>query len=190
MKLIRLILLALTPCIGGCYHNVTSTPPGAKIYVYVETPGVTEPANISFGSTPGKVTAIPTLGPITQKVYVCWPDGTVSSPVTLDKDVHFSKTEAEGKQLDSYTNKEKNDLIKVVSYEYNESTRHGKISVLIENHDMFTVRKWLQWKIGEICSTKNRLSVAGEEEYHGGMYRVLNESNDGHILTLEFVAGQ
>lgn len=80
------------------------------------------------------------------------------------------------------------DKLKVVSYQYDEKTQRGSLSVDISGHGI-EVREWVLKNIGKICSSKELLLEAGQENSRGGRYRVLNESVKDGILTIEFTAG-
>lgn len=78
--------------------------------------------------------------------------------------------------------------LKVVSYQYDARTQNGSLSVDISGHGI-EAREWVVKNIGKICSSKEVLLEAGQENSTGGRYRVLNESLKDGILTIEFAAG-
>ena len=78
---------------------------------------------------------------------------------------------------------------RVVSYQYEAKTQKGEISVDISGHDFEKARNWIIKNVGAICSSKEILMEAGQENNTGGRYRVLNESIKNGILTIEFTAG-
>jgi hypothetical protein len=78
--------------------------------------------------------------------------------------------------------------LKVVSYQYDARTQKGSLSVDISGHGI-EAREWVVKNIGKICSSKEVLLEAGQENSTGGRYRVLNESLKDGILTIEFTAG-
>jgi hypothetical protein len=78
--------------------------------------------------------------------------------------------------------------LKVVSYQYDAQSQKGSLSVDISGHGI-EAREWVVKNIGKICSSKEVLLEAGQENSTGGRYRVLNESLKDGILTIEFTAG-
>jgi len=78
--------------------------------------------------------------------------------------------------------------LKVVSYQYDARTQKGSLSVDISGHSI-EAREWVVKNIGKICSSKEVLLEAGQENSTGGRYRVLNETLKDGILTIEFTAG-
>jgi hypothetical protein len=74
------------------------------------------------------------------------------------------------------------------SYQYDARTQKGSLSVDISGHGI-EAREWVVKNIGKICSSKEVLLEAGQENSTGGRYRVLNESLKDGILTIEFTAG-
>ena len=74
---------------------------------------------------------------------------------------------------------------KLVSYKYNDKISKGVLSVDITNQGM-EGRDWVIKNIGKIASSKELLLEAGNEPTTGGRYKVLNESLDDGILTVEF----
>jgi len=78
---------------------------------------------------------------------------------------------------------------RVVSYTYDAKTQKGVISVDVSGHDFEKARNWVIKNIGAICSSKELLMEAGQENNIGGRYRVMNESFKDGILTIEFTAG-
>jgi hypothetical protein len=101
-------------------------------------------------------------------------------PRVIEKELRsFSETSATSSNAQPF---------KVVSYQYDAKTRRGVISVDMAGRSI-EARDWVVKNIGKICSSKELLMEAGQENGVGGHYRVLNETVKDGVLTIEFTAG-
>jgi outer membrane murein-binding lipoprotein Lpp len=75
----------------------------------------------------------------------------------------------------------------VISYAYDAASQKGTLSVDISGKGI-EAREWIIKNIGRICSSKNIIMEAGKETKACGYYRVMNESVQDGILTIEFEA--
>ena len=97
---------------------------------------------------------------------------------SLDVNVYTSNS----KSSDTATEKRPTEI---VAYDYNEKTGNGSLSAKVTS-DHFQTRNWMIKKIGEIASSKRVALIAGKESLQGGSYKVLDESSQDNVLTIEF----
>jgi len=77
----------------------------------------------------------------------------------------------------------------VVSYKYDAVSKQGSLSVDISGKGI-EARRWIMKNIGEICSNQNITLEAGKEPSKGGYYRIVRESVEDGIMTVEFEAAR
>jgi len=75
---------------------------------------------------------------------------------------------------------------KIIAYHYDDRVGKGYISALTRGNDV-AARRWLLNKIGEIASSKNGTTGAGNNPTEGSTYRVTNEKIANGIVNIEFV---
>ena len=164
--------------VAGCTsYRITSDPARAKIHYK---------GNITYKPIPfAQYTPIKVRKGIEwpygyEYVAVEWPDGVWSDWRLLNKDQHFVKGSIRP------VNQEED--ARIVDLTFDSVTSKGVVAVDTAGHGL-AAREMAIKKIGEICSSKNVMHVAGQENLKtDGGYKILDEELKDNILTITFEA--